>query len=225
MINTTIKHFEQYTDTTLIQKILNGDIQLYEIIIRRYNPYLYKTGRAYGFMHEDTQDLMQETYVSAYTNLHNFEGRASLKTWLTKIMLHYCYHRKQKMSFKNELPMHQHEDSSGSLTDSCASNESILLNKELGNILENALHKIPKEYRMVFTLRELNGFNVAETADILAISESNVKVRMNRAKAMLRSQVEKMYAPEDIYEFNLIYCDRIVEGVMSKIITTMADKS
>jgi len=91
------------------------------------------------------------------------------------------------------------------------------MNKEFRNIVENALHKIPEEYRLVFTLRELNGFSVAEAAEILAISESNVKVRLNRAKTMLRSQMEKMYAPEDIFEFNLIYCDRIVERVMTKI--------
>jgi hypothetical protein len=59
--------------------------------------------------------------------------------------------------------------------------------------------------------------NIAETAAILNISESNVKVRLNRAKAMLRKELEKTYSPEEIYEFNLVYCDRMVNRVMDAI--------
>ena len=68
-------------------------------------------------------------------------------------------------------------------------------------------------------MRELNGLNIAETAEALNISETNVKARLSRAKTMLRSEIEKMYSPEDIYEFNLVYCDRMVERVMAKITT------
>jgi RNA polymerase sigma-70 factor (ECF subfamily) len=76
---------------------------------------------------------------------------------------------------------------------------------------------IPLEYRIVFSLRELNGMSTAETAEALEISETNVKVRLNRAKHMLREKVERMYTPEDIFEFNLIYCDKIVDEVMKSI--------
>jgi predicted RNA polymerase sigma factor len=79
------------------------------------------------------------------------------------------------------------------------------------------LNNIPADYRLVFTLRELNGYSISETAEVLNILENNVKVRLNRAKAMLRSQIEKMYAPQDIFEFNLVYCDSMVKRVMSAI--------
>ena len=92
-----------------------------------------------------------------------------------------------------------------------------VLNNELSNVIVGALTSIPLEYRMVFSLRELNGMSTAETAETLDISETNVKVRLNRAKQMLREKVEKMYTPEDIFEFNLIYCNRIVNGVMKAI--------
>ena len=59
--------------------------------------------------------------------------------------------------------------------------------------------------------------SVHETAKVLDITETNVKVRLNRAKAMLRKEVEKMYSPQEIFEFNLIYCDRIVANVMNTI--------
>ena len=96
-------------------------------------------------------------------------------------------------------------------------NEKITVNKELGRVLENAIHQIPEDYRVVFSLRELNGLSVAETAEALDISESNVKVRLNRAKAMLQKEIKRMYSPEEIFEFNLIYCDGMVDRVMKKI--------
>jgi hypothetical protein len=72
---------------------------------------------------------------------------------------------------------------------------------------------------MIFTLRELTGLSVADTSEVLNITVSNVKVRLNRAKTMLRKEIEKIYSPEEIFEFNLIYCDKIVNGVMKKIMT------
>src|SRR3954462_7289522 len=94
---------EQNSDTTVIEKVLAGETALFEILIRRYNPYLYKTGRSYNYNHEDTQDLMQDTFINAYMSLSKFENRASFKTWLIKIMLNNCYKKQQKLNFKNEL--------------------------------------------------------------------------------------------------------------------------
>ncbi len=71
---------------------------------------------------------------------------------------------------------------------------------------------------MTFTLRELTGLNVADTAELLNITTSNVKVRLNRAKMMMRKEIEKIYFSEDIFEFNLIHCDKIVNVVMKKIL-------
>ena len=91
------------------------------------------------------------------------------------------------------------------------------MNRELNFVIENALKQIPIDYRMVFTLSEINGMNVAETAEILNISEANVKVRLNRAKTMLRKEIEKSYRQTDIFEFNFIYCDAMVTRVMNKL--------
>lgn len=86
-----MKEFEQYSDIEVIQKIITGETELFEIIIRRYNPFLYKTGRSYNYNHEDTQDLMQDTFIDAFTGLSKFENRSSFKTWIIKIMLNNCY--------------------------------------------------------------------------------------------------------------------------------------
>lgn len=209
---------QQYSDVEIIHKILQAEPELYEELIRRYNSLLYKIGRTYNYNHQDTEDLMQETNVSAYFNLSKFENRSSYKTWLTRIMLNQCYQKRQKFSFKNEIAVDEYEiNNSNPMFQYEANNEKYVMNKELKHVIENALQQIPRNYRMVFTLRELNGFSVSETAAALNIMENNVRVRLNRAKSMLRTQIEKMYSPEDIYEFNLIYCDGMVERVMKKI--------
>ena len=213
-----VRIFETLSDIEIIQKIIGGEAALFEILIRRNNAFLYKTGRSYGYSHEDTQDLMQDTFINAYSYLPKFENRSSFKTWIIKIMLNNCFQKQKKFSFKNEItntineksiPMfsnHQHTDA----------NKEVV-NRELNHVIEKSLEQIPIEYRLVFSLREISGLNVAETAEALKISESNVKVRLNRAKLMLRKQIENKYTAADIFEFNLIYCDAMVHKVMKAI--------
>ena len=207
------------TEPELINRIRNGERELFEILIRRHNPYLYKIGMSYGYKHEDVEDLMQETFIAAYLNLEKFEGRSSFKTWITRIMLNQCYQKARKLSFKNEKANEMLNEKTIPMFESNQSTDTYrsVLNNELGNIVGNALLSIPFEYRMVFSLRELNGMSTAETADVMDISETNVKVRLNRAKHLLREKVWEMYSPEDIFEFNLIYCDKITDAVMKTI--------
>jgi len=214
-----IKTGDTVRELELINRIMNGERELFEILIRRNNPYLYKLGMTYGYRHEDVEDLMQETWIAAYVNLEKFEGRSSFKTWVTRIMLNQCYHKSRKPSFKKEKANEIINEKTTPMFESDRSTDtySSVLNNELSNIIGNALTSIPLEYRMVFSLRELNGMSTAETAEVLDISETNVKVRLSRAKQMLRERVEKMYAPGEIFEFNLIYCDKIVNGVMKSI--------
>lgn len=212
-----MKNLEQYTDSDIIEKIVSGETALYEMLIRRYNPALYKTGRSYNYNHQDTQDLMQDTFVDAFYNLSKFENRSSFKTWIIKIMLHNCYRKQQKLSFKNELAHEIHEKSIPVFSNQNTDTINVVMNRELNFVIEHALQQVPFEYRMVFSMREINGLSVVETAEALHISEVNVKVRLNRAKAMLRTEVEKSYTAAEIFEFNRVYCDAMLQKVMAKI--------
>lgn len=210
-------HFENFTETEIIGRIIGGEKALYEIIVRRFNPYLYKIGRSYNYNHEDTEDLMQETFIDAYKNLVQFEGRAGFKTWIIRIMMNNCYRKRGKASYKNEIMQEVNDYSMPLFTNKNNDTDKIIQNRELGHIIENALQKIPFDYRMVFSLREINGLSVSDTAEMLGISEANVKVRLNRAKIMLRRDIENAYSANELFEFNLIYCDPMVENVMNKI--------
>ncbi len=209
---------ESMSEQEIIEKVLGGEKQFYEIIIRRYNPYLYKVGRSYNYNHEDTQDLMQDTYIDAYKNLAQFENKSNFKTWLIRIMLNNCYRKKEKFSYKSEFAMENVNENAQPVFNGSGNNTGKhILNRELGSVLEESLANIPEDYRLVFSLREMNGLSVSETAKLLTISESNVKVRLNRAKAMLRTELEKLYTQEDLFEFNLKYCNPFTERVMDMI--------
>ncbi len=208
---------ESFSEQELIERILNGEKKLYEIIVRRFNPYLYKIGRSYNFSHEDTEDLMQDSFVDAYKNLSQFEARSGFKTWLIRIMLNNCFRKKSKSSFKNET-MKEITDSDRPLySQSGEDTANLVSRRELNSIIETAIAELPHEYRMVFSLREINGCSVAETAELLNISEANVKVRLNRTKTMLRNNIENDFIGENIFEFNLVYCSAMVNRVMNEI--------
>lgn len=209
---------DKFTEEEIVERILTGETSLYEIIVRRYNPYLYKIGRSYNYNHEDTQDLMQETYVDAYKNLSQFEGRSNFKTWIVRIMMNNCYRKQQKSSYKNEMNMEEVNDKDTPMfSGGSPRTDKVVHNRELGRIIEESLQNIPESYRIVFSLRTINGLSVAETAELLDISETNVKVRLNRAKNMLKLELEKEYDEMELFEFNLIYCDAMVDRVMNEI--------
>lgn len=208
----------QISDIDIIQRIVQGDKALFEIIVRRYNPYLYKIGRSYNYNHEDTEDLMQESYIDSFKNLHQFEQRSNFKTWLIKIMLNNCYRKKQKLSYRNEVSKDINSENIKPLfTTSNIEAQMSIQNKELATVIEHSVAQLPEDYRLVFSLREISGMNVAETAALLNISESNVKVRLNRAKTMLRKEIEKSYAPQELFDYSLRYCNPFTEKIMKLI--------
>ncbi|HLR38275.1 MAG TPA: sigma-70 family RNA polymerase sigma factor [Chitinophagaceae bacterium] len=212
-----MNQLEDLSDEEILNRVIAGEKFYYEGIIRKYNPYLYKVGRTYNYSHEDTQDLMQDTFVDAYKNLSNFEKRSSFKTWIVRIMLNNCYHKSRKSSFIKETNQDLEENAKPMFSQSENNTDKIIHQHELKHVIEDALSRIPEKYRMVFSLREMNGFNVAETAKLLHITKGNVKVRLNRSKAILRNEIEKNYTLEELFDFNLIYCDAIVKNVMKRI--------
>lgn len=202
------------TEEELVAKIITGETAFFELLVRRNNQYLYRIGKMYRFSQEDTQDLMQESFVNAYIHLRSFHGKSSFKTWISKIMLNACFHQSKKN--KNQY-MESFDNSTAEIKSSANDPISEIMSTELITIIENRLLKLGEDYRTVFMVREINGMSVAETADLLGITENNVKVRMNRAKQMLRAELEKSYKKEELFEFNMVYCNPLTERIMSKI--------
>ena len=201
------------SDYELIAKILAGEKRLFELLIRKYNQRLYRIGMSILENEAEAEDAMQTAYINAYEHLAGFEQRSSFGTWLTRIMLNQCYEQKRKS--RHMLNFEQPDNFVNMQT---AANE--LANKELGKTLQQAVAKLPEKYRLVFVLREIEDLSVRETSAALNIEESNVKVRLNRAKSMLRENLNS-YMKDYVYSFHLTKCDRIVSHVLNHLgITT-----
>jgi RNA polymerase sigma-70 factor (ECF subfamily) len=214
-----IKEFVFQSDAGIIERIIGGEMVLFEILIRRHNAVLYKIARSFGFNHQDAEDLMQETHVAAYLQLKKFEKRSSYRTWLSRIMVNKCLYKMKIGYFKNERPSSTSidEESKPLLTTETPLTTDEISKKELSRIIEYALERIPVMYRTVFMLREVEGFNVSETSELLNITPVNVKVRLSRARALLQKELEQAYTSAELYEFHLRYCDGIVKRVFDQI--------
>ena len=209
-------------DGEVLARVLAGETALYEIIIRRYNPLLYKIGRSYSLTHEDVQDAMQETFIAGYENLSRFRKEALLSTWLTRIMINKCFYKMKKAT--RSIPLSNSAEQAELADMSQAKSDRFPLQAELKKILEVCLEKLPEHYRLVFLLRETENFSVAQTAETLNITPLNVKVRLSRAKAMMRDYLEQWYSKTDIYDFHLQYCSQVVDNVLARILSSSPEK-
>ena len=208
---------DQLSDEEIISRVLAGESRLYELIMRRYNAMLYRVGMSIVNNDVEVEDIMQVTYIKAYESLRTFENRSSFSTWLTRILINESLHHLKKSKRNMRIELNNETHGQGMANNGAASPVNALLNKELGKILEQALIQIPEKYRIVFVLREMENRSIAETVDTLNITEANVKVRLNRAKTMLRDTLGSYYKNDSIYHFHLSRCDRIVKNVLHKL--------
>jgi RNA polymerase sigma-70 factor (ECF subfamily) len=197
-------------DQELIARIQGGEKRLFEVLIRKYNQRLYRIGMSILENDMETEDAMQAAYINAYEHLSGFEQRSSFGTWLTRIMINQCLEQKRK---KKQAPVN-FEQTDNVISMTTPFNE--LVNKELSHVLENAITQLPEKYRLVFVLREIEDMSVRETSATLQIEESNVKVRLKRAKTMLRENLNG-YMKDRVYSFHLTRCDRIVTNVLNHL--------
>ena len=205
-------------DNEVIARILAGEKNLYALLVRRYNQRMYRVAMSIISNDSDAEELMQIAYVKAFENLGKFALRSSFSTWLTRILINECLLRtrkgKQSLSMNNEMI---EREINGQMQGKVQTPLASTLNSELKNILEKAIHQLPELYRTVFVMRELENMSIAETQECLNISEVNVKVRLNRAKAMLRDCLAPFYKKEDLLGFHLTRCDRVTQRVMKEI--------
>lgn len=209
------------TDEEVAAKVLGGETELFEIIMRRHNLRLFRATRAILRSDAESEDVVQDAYVRAYAHLDSFERRSTFATWLTRIAIHEALSRKRR-----EFRTNTHE---GELLTACESREErdpvsrspeqLVMDGELRAALEEAIDQLPLLYRTVFVLRDVQGLDTAETAESLGIHEQAVKTRLHRARKMLRGLLEPGFgpSPDGLFNFLGVRCNRIVAQVLARI--------
>lgn len=200
------------TDEEIVKRIANGEVALYEGLMRKYNLRMFRISMSIVNDEMEAEDIMQTAYLNAYLQLPRFQNRSSFGTWLTRILINESLLHKKKAASRLRLT----ESSVAPIiqTDTPLTN---LMNRELKTILEKAVSALPEKYRLVFVMREIQELSTSETMEILELGESNVKTRLNRAKEMLRENLSGYYKSDQLMQFNLVRCDKVVEFVMGRI--------
>lgn len=207
-------------DAEIVARVLGGETELFELILRRHNGRLFRAARAILKDDAEAEDAVQQGYISAYQHLDQFKGDAQLSTWLTRIVVHAALGRlraAQRRSRIQIVPL----DSEQALPPEPdrPDPEDAVAAMQLRSVMERAVDGLPDLYRVVFMLREVQQLSTAETAHSLEISEELVKVRLHRAKRMLREALNTKLdaAIPEIFTFLGERCDRIVARVMDEI--------
>lgn len=200
------------SDEEIVERVINGEKHLYEILMRKYNLRMFRISMSIVNDDMEAEDIMQTAYLNAYLQLANFKNTSAFSTWLTRILINESLlHKKKKI--KREQLLAGLEEPIEHLETPLKS----LMNKELKTILEKAVSELPEKYRLVYVMREIQEMSTSETMEILNLGESNIKIRLSRAKEMLRNELSDYYKPNQLYDFHLNRCDRIVNSVMGKI--------
>ncbi|HMG92882.1 MAG TPA: sigma-70 family RNA polymerase sigma factor [Chryseolinea sp.] len=206
------------TDETIISRVLHGKTEDYEILVRRYNNLLYKTARGILSAENDIEDVMQEAYIRGYEKLGQFRQEAKFSTWLTRILINCALQHLNKLKGRAHLSLDVlvREGIDGE-ENAPMEKTNAEVGENLAKALEGAISHLPAKYRVVFILREVQHLPVADAATIIGITEENVKIRLYRAKAMLKDMLQAKLNVMEIFEFHATRCTRVAERVMTEI--------
>jgi RNA polymerase sigma-70 factor, ECF subfamily len=206
------------TDAEVVRRVLGGEPVLFEILMRRYNQRVFRAIRSVLGGDHESEDAMQQAWLSAYSHLGQFQGTSSFSTWMTRIALNEALGRAGR---KPRLaPIDEVSEEDEGMRSKTQDPEGRAADRELGRMMEVAVDELPDLYRSVFVLREIEGMSTADAALALGVSEEVVKVRLHRARLALR---EGLYArvgsaAEGAFVFLGWRCDRMVANVMGRIL-------
>ena len=187
-------------DAVLVEQCRQGDSEATERLILKYQNRIYNAILRICANPDDAAELTQDTFVKVIENIDKFKGRSSFYTWAFRIgvnlTLNYCQ-RKVRIGFRS-LDAEDNEDNGQAkqvlkefLADDSSPNPAVVAaNKELGEIVVDALMKLREEQRVVVVLRDIEGMNYAQIAEVLDIELGTVRSRLSRARSNLREIIE-----------------------------------
>jgi len=210
----------------LVAQARRGDPHAFEAIMRRHNRLLFRTARSVAPDDAEAQDVVQETYLRAFTHLDDWRGDAALGTWLARIAINVALDARRKrgvvISFDEPAPRNDPPTEEPIMTLRTPEHDAPDHQAERAQVrglLEAAIGRLPPIYRSVFMLRAVQEMSVDETAACLQVSDAVVKTRYLRARSLLRdtlgAQVEAH--AHDAFAFAGARCDAVVAAVLGEL--------
>lgn len=185
---------ETASEQELIASILAGQRDNFHLLIRPYERQIYRTALALVKNEAEAEDVVQEAVLKAYRKLGNFRGDARFSTWLIAITLNEARGRLRKERRTVFDSLDERSDESGDYTPAVLTDWrevplAVLERQEVRALVQQAVSELPETYREIVTLRDVEELSVNDTATLLGISVSLVKVRLHRARMMLQRKL------------------------------------
>ena len=186
-----------FDDVALAKQAKQGDRSAFTELVNRYAPKIYRTARHITKNDHDAEDVLQETFLKAYSRLDQFQGEAKFYTWLTRIGVNQALMKLRQRKDGKFLSLDQQVDTDeGSIQRELPSDqpdpEQQYEREELRKLLSNGIDSLPESYRVVLVLRDVEGLSTEETAKSLGLSVSAVKSRLLRARLQLRGKLQRV---------------------------------
>jgi RNA polymerase sigma-70 factor (ECF subfamily) len=189
---------KKVTDAMLIEKFRKGSLDAYEELIERYQSKVYNLAMRFTRNHEDAEEVLQDVFTTLYQKLEGFQGKSAFSSWLYRIIVNAAFMKLRKRKQNNTISI---EDLAPTVRQqqvekehSLANRSDLLsINKEMRDIIESALNRLPEQYRAVFVLRDVDGLSNQEVGEILELSIPAVKSRLHRSRLMLRKRLQRYW--------------------------------
>lgn len=181
----------------LIAETLAGDHDAYGELVNRFSARLYNAMLHVTGVHDDAEEVVQETFVQAFIKLDTFQGQSQFFTWLYRIAFNNTLsrHRRRRPDVSLEA---SRENSGTDPEDDVEQPDASILRQERIALVHRALHLLTDEHRIILVLREMQDLSYEEIAEVVGINLGTVRSRLSRARGQLKAVLEQLVPPEDI---------------------------
>ena len=185
------------SDKVLVKKAKNHDFDAFEELVTRYETKVYNLAYKMLGSQEDAEDILQDTFISAFKSLSSFKEKSSFSTWIYRIATNACLMKLRTKQSKT-VSLDNHLSVLTKRIVDWSENAEISFNrKELRKVIDQAVKSLPEMYRVVFILRDIEELSNIEAAKVLGISVSAVKSRLHRARLYLREKLSDYFSGEN----------------------------
>ena len=224
MTLTAPRDYTHLPESDLVGFARLGDHGAFRAIMQRCNQRLFRVARAVVRDDAETEDVLQEAYARAFAAIAGFRGEAAVVTWLTRIVLNEAHGRLRRRRDMIDVGDIAAVEERGQLLDFPGrapplDPEADVVRAQIRSLLERAIDDLPKPFRLVFVLREIEELSVEETAIHLNLRPETVKTRLHRARRRLRESLNSQLADvfEGVYPFLGARCAQLTDAVIARM--------
>jgi RNA polymerase sigma-70 factor, ECF subfamily len=187
-----------FDESALVIRAKAGDDEAFSELVRHYERRVFRMAKQITQNDDDAEDVLQETFLKAYTHLDNFQGNSKFYTWLVRIAVNEALMKLRKRRSDRTVPLDEPIDTGeDEMVREIAvwdeDPEQSYSREELSEILSQAIDSLKPAYRTVFVLRDIEELSIEETAEALGLSISAVKSRLLRARLQLREKLTRQF--------------------------------